>query len=169
MKLLQWHIYLYVYNPNNVCPHSFSPGQTTEKVSLAQGLATRKTDHSVSYLKAKPKSEARTLAVQHGHRVALGFQSSKQKASQEQRRRLFSTVIAERLPRNGQAELWLYPDEGGTAQCKFLQKWHELCSLSHLLHNGVCWLSAHTSSGHRSLARHQSQKRPVRRPQSTQG
>ena len=96
MKLLQWHIYLYVYNPNNVCPHSFSPGQTTEKVSLAQGLANRKTDHSVSYLKAKPKSEARTLAVQHGHRVALGFQSSKQKDSQEHRRRLFSTVIAAR-------------------------------------------------------------------------
>ena len=106
MKLPVWHIYLYVYNPNPiVCPHSFSPGQTTEKVSLAQGLATRKTDHSVSYLKAKPKSEARTLAVQHGHRVALGFQSSKQKDSQEHRRRLFSTVIAKRLPRNGQAEL----------------------------------------------------------------
>jgi len=105
MKLLQWHIYLYVYNPNNVCPHSFSPGQTTEKVSLAQGLATRKTYHSISYLKAKPKSEARTLAVQHGHRVALGFQFSKQKNTQEHRRRLFSTVIAERLPRNGQAEL----------------------------------------------------------------
>ena len=100
MKLLQWHIYLYVYNPNNVCPHSFSPGQV-----LAQCLATRNTDHSISHLKAKPESEARTLAVQHGHRVSLGFQSSKQKASQEQRRRLFSTVIAERLPRNGQAEL----------------------------------------------------------------
>ena len=84
MKLLQWHIYLYVYNPNNVCPHSFSPGQV-----LAQGLATRNTANSISYLKANPKSEARTLAVQHGHRVALGFQSSKQK---EHRRRLFSTV-----------------------------------------------------------------------------
>ena len=100
MKLLQWHIYLYVYNPNNVCPHSFSPGQV-----LAQGLATRNTANSISYLKANPKSEARTLAVQHGHRVALGFQSSKQKDSQEHRRRLFSTVIAKRLPRNGQAEL----------------------------------------------------------------
>ena len=58
---------------------------------------------------------------------------------------------------------------GGVHQSSPRQKWHISCLLSQFEHNGVIWPSAHCSSGNRSTARHQSQKRPVIKPQSTHG
>ena len=65
------------------------------------------------------------------------------------------------------------PELGGQHHKRPRQKWQAPCLLSHLEHNGVCWLGAHCSSGMRSLAKQAaplmpSQKLPVRRPQSTQ-
>ena len=42
-------------------------------------------------------------------------------------------------------------------------------ALSHTEHNGVCWFSAHPSSGILFSAKQKSQNLPVFRPQSTQG
>ena len=58
---------------------------------------------------------------------------------------------------------------GGTHHDCLRQKWHALCVLSQYEHSGVICPAAHCSVGHRSSAKHQSQKRPVTTPQSTQG
>ena len=42
-------------------------------------------------------------------------------------------------------------------------------ALSHMEHNGVCWFSAHPSSGILSCAKQESLNLQVFKPQSTQG
>ena len=56
-------------------------------------------------------------------------------------------------------------------QCNPRQKWHPLSGnlLSQRLQRGVLCPGAHASSSILSSAKHHSQKRPVKRPQSTQG